>query len=210
MMKYPRTHHLPWSLGKTSDDKTMKSTHAFHGKMVVVTEKLDGENTTLYRDVLHARSLDSRDHASRHWLKAYHASLSFLIPKHLKVCGENVYASHSILYESLENYFYMFSVWENERTCLSWDDTVYYSERFGIPLAPVLYIGLWDEKKIMSLYTGKSLLGDVSEGYVVRIADSFDISEFNRNVGKFVRDEHVQTDEHWMDKKIVPNQLKKS
>lgn len=36
---------------------------------VVITEKMDGENTTLYRDGLHARSLDSRHHPSRNWVK---------------------------------------------------------------------------------------------------------------------------------------------
>lgn len=50
--KYPRTYHLPWSLGKTDDDKTLKTTEIFKNKKVVVTLKMDGENTTLYKDYM--------------------------------------------------------------------------------------------------------------------------------------------------------------
>ncbi len=43
-VKYPRTHHLPWSPGIHADDRVLTDLSAFEGKMVVVTEKLDGEN----------------------------------------------------------------------------------------------------------------------------------------------------------------------
>ena len=42
--KYPRTYHLPWSLGSTNDDKFMEDTVSFIGKRIVITEKMDGEN----------------------------------------------------------------------------------------------------------------------------------------------------------------------
>lgn len=67
--KYPRTPHLPWSAGKTDDDIVLLSTEHFEGKKVVVTEKLDGENTTMYTDYLHARSTINRPHISRGWVK---------------------------------------------------------------------------------------------------------------------------------------------
>ena len=41
--KYPRTSHLPWSLGSTDDDKMLQSVDHFIGQEVVVTVKLDGE-----------------------------------------------------------------------------------------------------------------------------------------------------------------------
>ena len=64
-VKYPRTAHLPWSPGATADDIYQGKLSSFEGKYVVVTEKMDGENTTLYRDYMHARSVDSRFHPSR-------------------------------------------------------------------------------------------------------------------------------------------------
>ena len=53
-IKYPRTPHLPWSLGATNDDVKQRDLSHFVGKQVVVTEKMDGENTTLYNDYIHA------------------------------------------------------------------------------------------------------------------------------------------------------------
>ena len=41
-VKYPRTPHLPWSSSLTEDDIS-GSDKQFYGKMVVVTEKMDGE-----------------------------------------------------------------------------------------------------------------------------------------------------------------------
>ena len=53
-IKYPRTPHLPFSPGRSDDDIGLGKVE-FTGE-VVVTEKLDGENTTLYHDYLHART----------------------------------------------------------------------------------------------------------------------------------------------------------
>jgi hypothetical protein len=46
------------------------------------------------------------------------------------------------------------------------------------------------------------------EGFVVRNADSFMLSDFENSIAKFVRRNHVQTDEHWMLKEVTPNKLK--
>ncbi|MEV0787225.1 RNA ligase family protein [Streptomyces sp. NPDC050423] len=45
---YPRTPHLPWSPGAASDDVRLADLAGLTGTEVVVTEKLDGENTPLY------------------------------------------------------------------------------------------------------------------------------------------------------------------
>jgi hypothetical protein len=70
-VKYPRTYHLPWSPGQTRDDRVIESTDIFKGKEVVVTIKMDGENTTMYHDYIHARSIDSGSHPSRTWIKNF-------------------------------------------------------------------------------------------------------------------------------------------
>ena len=44
-VKYPRTHHLPWSEGMHDDDRMLSSTKVFENQRVIVTEKMDGENT---------------------------------------------------------------------------------------------------------------------------------------------------------------------
>ena len=80
----------------------------------MVTEKLDGENTTLYADGLHARSLDSAHHPSRAWVKALHGRIGDADPGGWRVCGENMYARHSIAYDELDSWFYGFSVWDGD------------------------------------------------------------------------------------------------
>ncbi len=101
-VKYPRTPHLPWSPGRSEDDIALDSIDQLEKlENVVVTEKLDGENTALYHNCLHARSVDSKSHPSRDWIKQFHATIRHNIPEEFRICGENVYAKHSIFYDSL-------------------------------------------------------------------------------------------------------------
>ncbi|MFF7335953.1 RNA ligase family protein [Streptomyces sp. NPDC008163] len=199
---YPRTPHLPWSPGATSDDVRMTDLAALAGTEVVVTEKLDGENTTLYADGLHARSLDSAHHPSRTWVKALQARVGSRIPAGWRICGENVFARHSLAYGSLESHFYGFSVWDGDR-CLDWDRTVEFLRSLGIPAPPVLWRGVFDAKALRALKpdTGRQ------EGYVVRPAASFPAARFGHVVGKWVRPGHVVTDTHWMHAEVVENGL---
>ncbi|MCX0245480.1 RNA ligase family protein [Streptomyces drozdowiczii] len=199
---YPRTAHLPWSPGATSDDVRMTDLAALAGTEVVVTEKLDGENTTLYADGLHARSLDSAHHPSRTWVKALQARVGPRIPQGWRICGENMFARHSLAYDALESHFYGFSVWDGDR-CLGWDRTVGFLRSLGIPAPPVLWRGVFDAKALRALKpdTGRQ------EGYVVRPAASFPAALFGRVVGKWVRPGHVVTDTHWMHAEVVENGL---
>lgn len=202
---YPRTAHLPWSPGATSDDVRIADLSGLTGREVVVTEKLDGENTTLYADGLHARSLDSAHHPSRGWVKALQGRVGARIPDGWRVCGENMFARHSIPYEELESFFYGFSVWDGER-CLDWDRTVAFLRDLGIPVPPVLWRGVFDARAEKALRALKPDTGR-QEGYVVRPADGFGAADFRRLVAKWVRPGHVQTDTHWMHAAVVANGL---
>ena len=201
--KYPRTFHLPWSPGATSDDKILKTTAQFEGKRVVVTEKMDGENCTIGQNYVHARSVDSANHPSRNWVKGFASTFQYDIPDGWRLCGENMYAKHSIYYEELPSYFLLFSIWNERNVCLSWRETVEYAKMLGVKTVPVLYEGSWDEEKIAALWDRDGN----SEGYVVRSAGAFPFSKFVQNIAKFVRPGHVQTDAHWMQEQIVPNKI---
>jgi len=207
VVKYPRTYHLPWSPGATNDDKTMSSTSSFEGREVVVTAKMDGENSSMYRDHIHARSLSYSPHESRNLMKSLWSQIRMDIPEGWRICGENLTAVHSIEYHNLDHFFQVFSIWNEWNVCLSWDETEAYAEMLGLSTVPVLYRGVWDETTLRNLVPSHP--NDPCEGYVVRVADSFRYSEFRKLVGKFVRENHVQTDEHWMRKAVVFNQWKK-
>jgi hypothetical protein len=204
-MKYPRTLHLPWSEGMTSDDKMLPSTDIFINKRVVGSEKYDGENTGMTSVLTHARSLDSKDHPSRHWVKGIWGSIKSDIPENMKIFGENVYAKHSIHYKKLETFFYVISIWEDD-ICLSWDDTKEWCELLNLTHVPVIYDGIYDENLIKTLYSPIKPNGDEMEGYVVRNANSFNFNDFKGNLGKFVRANHIQSSEHWMYEKMIRNE----
>ena len=203
--KYPRTPHLSFSPGIGEDDLKLDRDRLFDRCQIVVTEKLDGENTSLYTDGIHARSVDSRHHPSRAWVKALQASISNDIPQGWRICGENVYAKHSIAYENLTSYFYLFSVWNQDNYCLSWAETQEWAEILGLELPAVIYRGMWDEAKIKAI--ASSLDEDVCEGFVVRKIEQFHYDDFALNVAKWVRPNHVQSSEHWMYQEVVPNRL---
>lgn len=194
-VKYPRTYHLPWSPGFTEDDRVLPTLDGFEAEEVVVTLKLDGENTNLYRDGLHARSLDYRSRIDRDRIRALHASVAHDIPEGWRVCGENVWAEHSIRYSGLTHFLYVFSVWDRN-TCLSWDETCEWAALLGFPTVPVLYRGPMDASVVKKLWT-PTLGQDECEGYVVRVVRAFRSVEFRRVVGKYVREGHVRTHGNW-------------
>lgn len=190
-VKYPRTHHLPWSKCIHSDDKVIKDMSFFSGKRVIVTEKMDGENTTMYRDYIHAISVDGVSHPSRDWVKNFWSTFAHEIPRGWRVAGENMYAVHSIEYSALESYFYGFSVWNDRNECLSWDETLEWFQLLGIKPAPVLYDGIYSQSDIEGLYDEKKDWAR-SEGYVLRVADQYSYADFKRCVAKYVRRDHIR------------------
>jgi ATP-dependent RNA circularization protein (DNA/RNA ligase family) len=205
LYKYPRTFHFPWSETVASDDKVLTDISCFVGSEIVVTEKMDGENCTMYRDYIHARSVDGLSHPSRAWVKNMWADIRYDIPVGWRVCGESLYAKHSIYYSNLKSYFYGFSIWNENNVCLSWDETIEWFELLGIVHVPVLYRGEFDVDVLKDL--SMSIDKEKQEGYVVRYACSFRYDEFKNRVAKFVRSNHVKTDEHWMHSKVEKNLL---
>ena len=205
--KYPRTLHVPFSPGVTSDDKVLSNLDHFIHKEVVITLKMDGECSTLYPDYYsHARSLDSNNHPSRNWLKSFHSTIAHHIPENGRVCGENVYAKHSIEYNELESYFYVFSIWDSENCCYSWADTTQWCRDYGVSIVPELWSGIFDMRAITTI--ANNLDTDTQEGFVIRLSEGFHYNDFGTSVAKYVRRGHVITEDHWQYKTIVPNQLK--
>lgn len=209
-IKYPRTYHLPFSLGKSNDDKVHQDLSVFEGKKLVATLKMDGENTSIYRDGVHARSLSSSNHPSRDWVKKLWSEIFYNIPDNWRICGENLFARHSIPYDELKSYFYAFSIWNGHNTCLSWDETKDWARLFGVEVVEEIASGFTidDIDYVHSIFMVSH--AHDHEGYVIRNMESFDYPEFAQNVGKYVRENHVQTDSHWMHQEIIPNKLKEN
>lgn len=208
--KYPRTAHFDWSRSLMNDDRRLPSLDGLVGERIVVTEKYDGENTSMYRDAIHARSMDSRHHGSRDWVKSFHGGIKHLIPDGWRVIVENCYATHSIKYRrelgnALPSFAIGLSVWDHRNICLPWDDTVYIFEELGIVPARVIYDGIWDEPLLRKIADEQD--PELVEGYVARIVGEIAFGKWFLPAGKYVRAKHVATTQHWMTAEIVPNEL---
>jgi hypothetical protein len=184
-------------------DLTVAKNHNFFANGVLV------HNCSAYSDgYVHARSIDSSSGIDRDWVKTFLTqNVCFNLPSGWRVCGENLWAKHSIGYEDLDSFFMGFSIWDDQNRCLSWDDTLDYFESLSIVPVKVIYNGIFDADKIQSL--SRSLINlEKDEGYVMRIADGFDYESFPKSVAKYVRPNHVQTDKHWRHSKLVQNVLR--
>jgi hypothetical protein len=208
--KYPRTYHLSTSPNLQNDDRQHKNESFFIGKEVVGTIKLDGENTNMYPDYIHARSTEYAPHESRSWVKALHGRIAYNIPDGFRLCGENMYAKHSIHYKHLKDYFYLFNIWNEVNVALSWDETLEYAELLDLIVVPTFFRDIWEPEKIQSAfekYCEKSK--DPVEGYVLRLVSPISMHNYKNATAKWVRKNHVQTSEFWMTQSVIPNELEK-
>lgn len=175
-----------------------------NGHSVIITEKLDGENTSLHTHKLHARSEDGSHYPWQAVVKGMWGSISHLIPEHIQICGENMYAKHSIYYDQLTAFFYVFNIIDKERQVfLSVEDTLQWCEKLGLKYVPIL------EHRLMPVsykMPEKSAFGKEIEGYVIRVVEEFPVEDYKKYCAKFVRKGHVRTNKHWS-KNWSPNKL---
>ncbi|AXV17420.1 hypothetical protein CYG48_13315 [Neorhizobium sp. SOG26] len=207
MKKYGRTYHLQISPGASSDDKIMPSLEGLMVSDLVVTEKMDGENTTIHAGGTYARSPDSGYHRSRDWMKAFAAGVSPQLGREERVVGENLYARHSIAYDNLPSYFMGFA-WIVGDEIQAWDLTLARLNELGITPVPTLYRGPFRPGLLEELAVSIDPLSQ--EGYVARVATSFREAEMPFRMGKFVRADHVRSAQHWRSAALIPNRLRGS
>ncbi len=203
MSKYNRTYHLPWSPGTTSDDKISNDISSLIGNEIVITEKLDGENTGMTNDGVYARShaTFTTSDWSREVRQLHNIKVRGNLSQNEFIFGENMEGIHSIEYSNLKSYFYIFGVRDNN-IWVPWKSVEEYSYLLDIPTVPVLFKGIINSEKelkelVEKLVSETSELGGEREGIVVRSAGMFHNDDFAENVSKWVRANHVQTDEHW-------------
>ena len=191
-MKYARTYHLTWTKSATKDDKILSNIDSFKNKELIYLEKLDGENQVLSRKSIHARSEDGFGKPWQTYMTRFWNIIRYDIPEDMYICGESLYAIHSIEYQTLPTCFFVFGILVGENY-LGWDEVKYWCELLGLDTVPEIYKGEICELPIPN----KSNFGKVCEGYVVRNFNEFKWNDFKDNVAKVVRENHVQTNERW-------------
>lgn len=209
--KYPSTPHWPWSEKVHRDDSYHSDPEWFVGPEVIVTEKLDGGNTCLCNGEVYARSIQAPSNdgwmamvKKHHTWKTEREDLCFY--------GEDLYGIHSIEYDALKedetfrlfaSRFFNPETEDNEKSWFSdWDLVEKHAKALNVKTVPVLFRGKFGSVKEITEFfkdnlASPSKLGPDCEGFVMRRPISFDSRDFAKNVCKYVRADHVQTDEHW-------------
>lgn len=204
--KYPKTPHLPFSPEVQDDDVTLdpKGCSNFLNVDVVITEKLDGGNCQLYRNKIYARTTSKEaTHPSFGAIKQLYPQFSWKVPNNIALFGENMYGIHSIEYPELTSYFYLFAVLKDGKYWLSWDEVVQMANDLEIPHVPVLFEGKFSKLEDIKSWMEKNMKNKSTfgakepEGFVIRVRKGFMTKDFDKNVAKFVRFHHIQTDETW-------------
>ena len=202
MSKYPRTLHMPFSPEVHSDDKVLHDLSRFVGRRVIGSEKADGGCTGINEN-LYARSHSTPTSCPTFdYIKNVHFhAKKHLFNKEYMYFGENLYAVHSIVYTKLKDYFYLFGI-SGKKEFLSFEDMEKEAKRLNFETVPVVFDGIFNSEKEIKEFFDKeikkeSFWGGDREGFVLRIADSFPNEDFSKNVVKYVRKGHVQSDKHW-------------
>lgn len=212
--KYPRSPHLPWSPGGTSDDRRLLDVSSLLGQELVITEKCDGSNLTYTQDKVFARSHNGPPtHSSFDLAKATHAQIRSKLSAGISVFCEYCYAVHSIEYTGLPGYSLIFGVREDAtEEWWSWDLVKALANDLGLPTVPEVYRGTVATETALrgvteALAYNPSIFGGIREGLVVRLAQGFRTTDFPRSLAKWVRSGHVQTTEHWTKMVVRPQKL---
>lgn len=204
-MKYPRTYHWPSSPGLQNDDRIATDLSKIIDKPIVITEKIDGSNTCLHNGQVYGRSHLSPSHDGwRSMVWKYHSWKTVNYPN-FKFFGEDIYGVHNIKYDPVrpDQTFRLFAVLDlNRNIFLSLEGVLNWAIALDIPHAPILFRGQMTENEINSwLETNikySSYFGPLKEGFVIRNINEFPASEFDKNVVKYVRKNHIKPDqEHW-------------
>ncbi len=215
-MKFPRIYHLPSSPGLSSDDRRIESIKQLLSKQLVISEKLDGSNVCLTRKDLFARShTGPPTHPSFDLLKSRWAEINYLLPEDIAVYAEWCFAVHSIEYEGLNDYLNIISVFSTtDKLWWSWEQTINFAEGFGLITVNELWSGKVENEDMLNSLISEfmkepSVYGGDREGVIVRNIEEIKNEDFQLEIAKFVREGHVQTDEHWMNKPIKKQKIRK-
>jgi hypothetical protein len=219
--KYPRTPHWPTSPGMTNDDRRHSFPEIFFLHDVVITEKLDGSNVALHGGNVYSRGTGAPSNCPWHGMvKKHHAHKTLTTNENVVLYGEDLFGVHSIKYDAIreDETFRLFGVFHMSKDrSFGWFDDFKATEQAAIDLdmltVPTLFKGKfnntseisdWFEREIVK----PSVLGGEREGFVIRLSGVIPIDMFSTRVCKYVRADHVQTDEHWT-KNWKPCRLKR-
>lgn len=179
----------------------------------VINLKMDGEDSSVYADgYFHIRSVDSTSPSKDSRAKVWASMVSPILANDNlhRMVFENVYDQHSIHYKddnALHCYYqclFLTEMRDGVEWVVDYKEQAKFCSRWGIGMPPLVSIA--NGINSLSIYA-KNIDLSLQEGIVVRHPGSFEFSDIPHYVGKWVRPNHVQTDNDWKRKSLEPNQV---
>jgi hypothetical protein len=248
--KYPRTRHLQGSrLQPGDEDLAQVPFGEIRGRWIVVEEKLDGANAGLRFDERGQLYLQSRGHfltggvrekhfdLFKQWAGAHSWCLHERLGDRYALCGEWLYAKHTVFYDALPHYLLEFDVLDLQSG--EFLSTPRRRELLvGTPLAsvPVLYEGPATTLDDLIAFVGRSLYksprwranlieactaqgiepdqawketdtSDLAEGLYLKVEEGGRVVERYKWVRASFLSAVLDSGTHWLRRPIVPNRL---
>lgn len=212
-------------------------THKMDGSNTMLVSDKDnpvrarnGSRPGKYMDVLHGK----QGEGGIYWEQKVHQKLpdrlqvfgEFMYPKHSIHYGCDCETECNDIGPNLSDltgisdkrsYFQIFGVYDKKYNIwLSWPETEKVADELGLPTTPVIYC---ENDNDNATFTNKNeainklleyahqVTRNGGEGIVVRSKYPFHYSQFNIRLGKYVRPNHVNTDEHWKNKELTVNNI---
>lgn len=218
--RFPHTPHLAWlGPGQPRDDKVLSpiEARAFLTDDVVVEEKVDGANLGFSVDahgVLQAQNRGSYIDLDapqgqwkplKRWLATRQFALAEALTPSLMLFGEWCYATHSVRYTRLPDWFLAFDVYDRAVGAFwSVDRRDALARSLDIVVVPELQRGPLDVEGLKALLGGSRISEGQAEGVYVRREQGGQLVAR----AKLVRAEFVQAiGEHWSKRHLEANQL---
>ena len=218
--KFPSTPHLAWLGGRNvRDDKvlTPSELQAILSGPLIVEEKMDGANLGLSLGAKGELRFQNRGNwlegkltgqweRLRSWAAEHEVALRSVLPENHVLFGEWCYATHSIHYDRLPDWFLAFDVFDvgvgrfwsvARRNALA--------TATQIATVPIISNGVFTQSDIIGMLDSPAAYATGSrEGLYLRREED----EWLLNRAKIVRAEFTQTMAgHWSKKRIIPNRI---
>jgi ATP-dependent RNA circularization protein (DNA/RNA ligase family) len=217
---FPVTPHLVRpDRGFTREDKVVNETvrATLLSRPIFVEEKIDGANVGIHLGEdggLVAFNRNTRIGPGAHpqfapfkaWLAERRSSLTVALTRGLVLFGEWCYARHTIVYDSLPDYFLLFDVWDRHADrFLGLAARDEWARQLGLATVPLLWQGVVGDRTRLETLASRSRFGpDSAEGLYLRR----EVEGRLLYRAKWVRTGFLQPGAvHWSGKSLVRNFL---
>jgi len=183
--KYPRTPYLWSHVSMSAEDRTLapEAVHEWFTRPVLVEEKVDGANVTVWQDEHGVLQVASRGGVGatdrgqqlgrlRAWVAERTLPLTEATAGGRVLYGEWLWVQHGVAYRALPDWFVLLDVWTAAHGMAAPGPRNEVAEAAGLALPPVRFKGVLGSAERLTSLFGESAFGAPrAEGLVLRLDD---------------------------------------